>query len=345
MLKNINRLIIIPLGFIPFICMGDNNSFNDPTPFIGVKAGFQWAQDSAHHFSDPSEIVGGISAGLRLPNNWSWDIGYQYHDNLYAPSTEINIKTWVADTAVRYDWYIDNRFSIYGRLGLSYWDIDKTMASSKNFTATGFSPLTEIGLNYDINQNIRLSAGYQYIDEIGDEVTGYYDSHILMTSLSYTFTPHQSVLNSGDISSTRPAIDVTKTLPASTETHFKNTTDVTNSVMPSTKKSILFETNSISLTYTRELNDLISILTKYPQSKISIIGHTDSTGTQIYNQKLSEQRAKTVEELLAQKGVNAKQMSSSGQGELSPISSNSTIEGRALNRRVELHIPEFDYQD
>jgi len=71
---------------------------------------------------------------------------------------------------------------------------------------------------------------------------------------------------------------------------------------------------------------------------VKIVGHTDSDGTEAYNQQLSVRRATTVRDYLAGKGVDTGLMSVSGMGETSPVASNSTREGRAQNRRVEVSI-------
>jgi len=67
-------------------------------------------------------------------------------------------------------------------------------------------------------------------------------------------------------------------------------------------------------------------------------GHTDSTGPEAYNQGLSERRANSVKEYLVSKGVPADRIYTEGKGELSPVASNATREGRAQNRRVEIEI-------
>lgn len=69
---------------------------------------------------------------------------------------------------------------------------------------------------------------------------------------------------------------------------------------------------------------------------VRIDGHTDSTGSQAYNQKLSERRAAAVREALVKRGVAASRLSTQGFGELKPVATNKTAEGRFLNRRVEL---------
>lgn len=80
------------------------------------------------------------------------------------------------------------------------------------------------------------------------------------------------------------------------------------------------------------------VLVKYPDTYITVEGHTDSTGTSEYNQKLSESRADAVRDMLMRDGVPASRLSIKGYGESAPIADNSTPDGRQLNRRVQLEI-------
>jgi len=87
-----------------------------------------------------------------------------------------------------------------------------------------------------------------------------------------------------------------------------------------------------------ELDKLVDILTDYPFLTIEIGGHTDNVGSQDYNKKLSEERAKSVVDYLIEEDVNEVRLSYSGYGSGRPITTNATEEGRALNRRVEFLI-------
>ena len=71
---------------------------------------------------------------------------------------------------------------------------------------------------------------------------------------------------------------------------------------------------------------------------IDVIGHTDSDGSEEYNQALSIRRANAVKDFMVSEGIDASIIDVSGKGELSPIADNRTREGRALNRRVEIHV-------
>ena len=107
--------------------------------------------------------------------------------------------------------------------------------------------------------------------------------------------------------------------------------------------NILFETGKSVLTtssYT-ELNRLFTILLDNPKMKIEISGHTDKTGSEPVNFRLSEARAKAVVDYLVQMGIDQSKMEYRGYGSLQPIDDNATPQGRANNRRVEFKILEF----
>lgn len=88
-----------------------------------------------------------------------------------------------------------------------------------------------------------------------------------------------------------------------------------------------------------ELKKGINFIKKYPHSKIKLEGHTDSVGTEEYNQRLSERRASSTKEyFVTVGGIDAKRIKTAGYGETKPIASNKTKEGRAKNRRVEILI-------
>ncbi|MCM2972705.1 OmpA family protein [Larsenimonas suaedae] len=102
--------------------------------------------------------------------------------------------------------------------------------------------------------------------------------------------------------------------------------------------SITFASDSTQLTpqIQNALNGVNEVLKEYGDTNINITGYTDSTGAASYNQRLSEQRAQSVGNYLAQSGVDYNRLNIRGGGEQNPIASNDTESGRAQNRRVEL---------
>lgn len=102
-----------------------------------------------------------------------------------------------------------------------------------------------------------------------------------------------------------------------------------------------FKVNSARLTPAGRaaVDEVIEELRGFDRVKsIVITGHTDSTGSRAYNQKLSERRAAAVRDYMISRGVNPALLTAIGAGEDQPIADNSTKEGRAMNRRVEIEI-------
>lgn len=87
-----------------------------------------------------------------------------------------------------------------------------------------------------------------------------------------------------------------------------------------------------------ELKKLIDVMTDYPYLKIEISGHTDNVGTDAYNEKLSQARAKSVVDYLVSKDVDPNRLSYKGYGSKKPVATNETDEGRSINRRVEFTV-------
>jgi len=86
------------------------------------------------------------------------------------------------------------------------------------------------------------------------------------------------------------------------------------------------------------LDKVAEVLGDYPQTMIDIYGHTDSVGSDAYNQTLSENRAGAVADYLSRQGVQQVRIATLGYGETQPIADNGTESGRAANRRVEIRI-------
>jgi OOP family OmpA-OmpF porin len=84
------------------------------------------------------------------------------------------------------------------------------------------------------------------------------------------------------------------------------------------------------------LDELVKILNKYEAASLSIEGHTDSDGSDAYNQTLSQKRTESVKKYLISKGISASRLTATGYGETKPVASNKTSLGKAKNRRVEL---------
>ena len=102
--------------------------------------------------------------------------------------------------------------------------------------------------------------------------------------------------------------------------------------------NITFATDSSDLSpaFFDVLNSVGTVLEEYDQTVVEVAGHTDSTGTEAYNQALSERRAGSVAAYLQAQGVMGQRLITLGMGELRPVANNGTPEGRQANRRVEI---------
>ena len=106
------------------------------------------------------------------------------------------------------------------------------------------------------------------------------------------------------------------------------------------ENAIRFDTNKSILTTVAKnnLDKLVPVLKEYADTDITIYGFTDNTGTVEYNQTLSEQRAASVKNYLASKGLGTSRISATGLGVNDPVATNDSAEGRSENRRVEFTI-------
>jgi outer membrane protein OmpA-like peptidoglycan-associated protein len=106
------------------------------------------------------------------------------------------------------------------------------------------------------------------------------------------------------------------------------------------ENSVNFDLNKSTLTSTAKANldKLVAVFNEYPDTNINIYGYTDSSGSDEYNQKLSEQRAASVMSYLSGKGLSSSRFVTLGKGEADPIADNTTKDGMAKNRRVEFAI-------
>jgi outer membrane protein OmpA-like peptidoglycan-associated protein len=101
-----------------------------------------------------------------------------------------------------------------------------------------------------------------------------------------------------------------------------------------------FATDSADIkpTFYSTMDKLADVVVRYNKTTLTVVGHTDNTGSDNYNQRLSERRAYSVAQYLEMKRVNGMRMATAGKGETQPVASNDTDGGRQANRRVEIYV-------
>ncbi|MCI5077042.1 OmpA family protein [Oricola sp.] len=117
-------------------------------------------------------------------------------------------------------------------------------------------------------------------------------------------------------------------------------TRVGNNIILNMPSNITFATDQDQVipAFHATLDSVAIVLNKYNQTLINVFGHTDSTGSDSYNQALSQRRANSVSAYLSTRGVSPQRMIAQGYGESRPVADNGTETGRAQNRRVEIQI-------
>ena len=117
-------------------------------------------------------------------------------------------------------------------------------------------------------------------------------------------------------------------------------TDNGSAILVNLPDGVTFDVGSSTLKpeFRATLDKVAQSLIQYPNSLVDAYGHTDSTGSDAFNQTLSESRARTVMNYLISRGVPASRLRSQGFGETMPVASNDTADGRQRNRRVEIKI-------
>ena len=101
-----------------------------------------------------------------------------------------------------------------------------------------------------------------------------------------------------------------------------------------------FSTDSAEIkpTFHSTMDKLADVVVRYGKTTLTVVGHTDNTGSNSYNQRLSERRAYSVAQYLEMKRVNGMRMATAGKGETQPVAGNDSDSGRQANRRVEIYV-------
>jgi outer membrane protein OmpA-like peptidoglycan-associated protein len=132
----------------------------------------------------------------------------------------------------------------------------------------------------------------------------------------------------------KQAAEIKQTVPGATVTR------AGEGIIVNFSSGILFDTDKSTVKGAAQTNlqNLAASLQNNPETNILIVGHTDNTGTNAHNMDLSIQRAEAVKSVITANNINGSRLTVQGKGETEPIGDNTTVDGRAKNRRVEIVI-------
>lgn len=290
----------------------------DGNAYVGARLGWAAYSDACNSNAQDctNDTLGyGVYGGYQFNSWFALEGGvtsYGSPDARYSTG-RISADVWGSEMTVKFSYPLAERWDVFSRLGASYQDIDKDLPNGMSSkSGNDWNTLATLGVSYRLSQHWSLRGEYQFIDGIGNNDAGQADLHFTSLGVAY---------------------------------HFGQKTPVTKVIVPryvtentplSLSSTSLFSFDSSKLNISNELELLAEQFHTYPNDRIRIVGHTDSSGSEAYNQKLSEQRAQSVANYLMSTGIDRDRLTVVGLGESSPIASNDTTEGRARNRRVDV---------
>ncbi|HHI5409654.1 TPA: OmpA family protein [Vibrio metoecus] len=296
--------------------------------YVGGKIGKSWLDDACQSGQpcDKDDTTLGAFVGYEA-NKWlSLEAGYDYLGKFTAAGLA-DEKVKAITLAPKLSLPLTEGIALYGKVGGAFVDY-----GSKD----DYSYLGAAGLEFNTNHNVTMRLEYQNITDINNDIVRASGESATL-GVVYKF---------GDSQEPAPVVEQRPAEPAPVAEPVVEKVAVTKTFTFQHLDSSTFATASAELkpATVKKLDKIVGYLNQYPQAKVEVVGHTDSTGSDAYNQKLSERRAQAVAKALEAQGIDASRISAKGLGESSPIASNATAEGREKNRRVELVIPEFQYQ-
>ncbi|GAB2655203.1 OmpA family protein [Vibrio panuliri] len=292
-------------------------------PYLGLKAGYTWLDDecvSGISCDDNSGSVG-VFGGYEFNDFLALEAGYDYLGKFTGaglPDDSVGAFT----LAPKLSFGITDAIDVYGKFGGAY--VNYGDKNDESF-------LGAVGLEFAGSENSSVRLEYQALTDINNDIVRAF-ANTATLGFVYRFgaseEPEQVVEEEVMVEEVVETVVMTKTFEATlldTETFALNS-------------------SKLKPESAAKLDELVQLLNDYPQAQVEIVGHTDSSGAAEYNQQLSEKRAQSVAAVLTESGVDASRITVSGEGEANPIASNETREGRAQNRRVDITVPEFEYQ-
>ncbi len=291
--------------------------------YLGAKMGQSWLEDAcvAGQSCDKDDTTLGGYVGYEFNDYIAVEAGF---DNIGDfDSTSFGGHVEAITLAPKFSLPITEDIAIYGKVGGAYL----TFGGKDDYSYLGAA-----GLEFNLSQNVTARAEYQTITDINNDV---------VRATGNTATLGVSFKFGGNDEAVVEEVVVEEVVVVEPEPVVVMKTFETQTIGTGG-----FELNSTALKpeSAAKLDNLVTFLNEHPQANVEIVGYTDASGAASYNQKVSEKRAESVANALVEKGIDASRIHARGEGENNPIASNDTHEGRQQNRRVEVIVPEFEYQ-
>ncbi|UOD30643.1 OmpA family protein [Massilia violaceinigra] len=240
---------------------------------------------------------------------------------------------------------LSQRFSVFGRAGMNYAKATTRFNGNRLFAVTNPSPSERklnakagFGLEYKFSEALALRGEVERY-RVNDAVGNRGDVDLFSVGLVYKIgrpaarpvaapvePPPPAVVPTVAPAAAQPPAEPAKPAPTSEKTTF------------SAEALFAFDSSVLRPAGKASIDELLSKLQGMDTDVMITVGHTDSIGSNAYNEKLSLRRAASVKTYLVSKGVDAARIYTEGKGETQPVGDNKTAEGRAKNRRVTVEV-------
>ncbi|MCD9518582.1 OmpA family protein [Photobacterium phosphoreum] len=331
------NLVVLPLALL---VSGAVNAATVNPFFVGARAGGVHYADfdakigndhwnPSHSTSiDKDDFAGGIFMGYNVTPWFAVETGYTWLGEVKLKEANAKIKQQAIDLVGKFTYQATDSLDLYTKVG-GAWQFSHIKAEGLSDRDDSLVATAGLGAEYHFTNNLSARAEYQYYHDMEVKPTGEntklnWDAHYYGVSLVYGWGAPAAVVPvvAEVVEATTVQLE-----PISVEMPFS------------------FDSNELSAQDKQRLEPIAQRLVNFPEAQLVVIGHSDSTGAEAYNQKLSEERALTVATYLTKQfNIDPSRVSAEGRGELDPAATNDTTEGRAENRRADVTTPGFEIE-
>ncbi|OBU28009.1 hypothetical protein C0Z01_13210 [Photobacterium kishitanii] len=329
------NLVVLPLALL---VSGAVNAATVNPYYVGARAGgVHYADFDAKTGNDhwnPSQVTsidkddfaGGVFMGYNVTPWFAVETGYTWLGEVKLKEANAKVKQQAIDLVGKFTYQATDALDLYTKVG-GAWQFSHIKAEGLSDRDDSLIATAGLGAEYHFTNNLSARAEYQYYHDMEvkpAETKINWDAHYYGVSLVYGWGAPAAV-----------APVVTEVVEATTIQ-----LEPISAAMP-----FAFDSDKLSAEDKQRLDPIAQRLVNFPEAQLVVIGHTDSTGAEAYNQNLSEQRALTVATYLTKHfNIDPSRVSAEGRGELDPAASNDTTEGRAQNRRADVTTPGFEIE-
>jgi OmpA-OmpF porin, OOP family len=297
--------------------------------YVGGKIGKSWTEDACITGNPCDDDSSGYGAfvGYQAWDHIALELGYDDFGKFTGEGMD-DERASAVTLAPKFNFPITDKLDLYGKLGAAYADY-----GSEN----DVSFLGALGAEIHATNNFSVRLEYQTLTDVNNDIVR---AEVDMTTIGFVYKFGGA--EAAPVVAEEPMV----------EEPVEPTPEPVVVEAPAKKLSMKLDSSSSFALGSAILSDdaktqivkVVDVLAAYPQARVMISGHTDSSGSEAFNQKLSEQRANAVAQVLQSHGIDVSRITAVGMGESQPIASNDTKAGREMNRRVEINIPSFEYE-